>query len=174
MGAIKFSDSDLLEMKNFYKDELRSTLSRLLHIQNILHSLGEDVDAFDFGLPNYSDVAISPLISSAPNLSTGVKVKRKTGPKPKWGKVILAVLHAQDTPLTYDALTDQVMKYKGIPVSERAKMKVAVTNTVFKLRNIEEKISTFSTGGRTKHIGLVQWFDDEGKVKKEYFDKAAV
>ena len=65
------------------------------------------------------------------------------------------------------------MVFSKLPEEKRTNTKRAIVNVAFKLRNRDHKIDTFSNGQREKYVALRSWFDEEGKIKKEYLDKIA-
>ena len=76
-----------------------------------------------------------------------------------------------DKPVTYDELTDEIMNVEKLPETKRKSTKQAVVNVIFRLRNREGKLDTFSIGTREKYIALKNWFDQPGEIKKEYSEK---
>ena len=73
-----------------------------------------------------------------------------------------------DKPVTYDELTDEIMTFSKLPPEKRESTKQAVVNVVFRLRNRDGKLDTFSIGTREKYIALKGWFDEPGVISKDY------
>ena len=80
-------------------------------------------------------------------------------------------LRQLDKPVTYDELTDEIMTFSKLPEQKRKSTKQAVVNVIFRLRNREGKLDTFSIGTREKYIALKNWFEQPGEIKKEYAAK---
>jgi hypothetical protein len=167
MATIKIDPAAVAEAKAFYQEELQKTLSRLNHIQHMLAELGDSTISLEL-----KSTGTSPSIRKTvgrPASSATKKRKAKPGPKSKWDKIVLKVLKEEQKPFSYDELTLALMIASGRSVSERARTKATVQNTVFKLRN-SSKVKTFSKGGRDKYVALSEWFDGE-TIKEEYANK---
>ncbi len=161
METIKLPEAELDEMKQFYQDEYDRTARRLDHIKNILGRLGVD--------PNGLTAAAGS--SGQKSSATPARTKRKSGRKSKWELLVMKRMRQLDKPVTYDELTDEIMTFSKFPEEKRTSTKQAVVNVIFRLRNRDQKLDTFSIGTREKYIALRNWFDDNGKIKKEYLDK---
>ena len=74
-------------------------------------------------------------------------------------------------PVTYDELTQEIMTLSKLPEGKRKSTKQAVVSVIFRLRNREKKLDTFSIGTREKYIALKPWFEKPGTIKKEYAKK---
>ena len=169
MATVKIDPTSLSEMKAFYQGELQTTLSRLQHIQSILEQLGDSgvtIEINATGAARTKSTATRPIKAS----TSARKKKGKPGPKSKWDKMILGILKSEDRPMTYDELTDALLKASGKPSSETKRTKATVQNTIFKLRGAN-KVGTFSKGSREKHIGLAEWFSADGSVDSKYSSK---
>lgn len=167
MATIKIDPAAVAEAKAFYQEELQKTLSRLNHIQHMLAELGDSTISLEL-----KSTGTSPSIRKTvgrPASSATKKRKAKPGPKSKWDKIVLKVLKEEQKPFSYDELTLALMIASGRSVSERARTKATVQNTVFKLRN-SSKVKTFSKGGRDKYVALSEWFDGD-TIKEEYANK---
>ncbi len=164
MATIKIDPAAVAEAKAFYQEELQKTLSRLNHIQHMLTELGESTISFELKSPGVSPSKGKTAGRAASSATKKRKVK--PGPKSKWDKIVLKVLKEENKPFSYDELTLALMIASGRSVSERARTKATVQNTVFKLRN-SSKVKTFSKGGRDKYVALSEWFDGE-TIKEEY------
>lgn len=145
-------------MKLFYKQEYEQTAARLLHITTTLKRLGVEI----------------PEAGSANTAEPQNKKRKKPGRKSTWELVIMKRMRQLDKPVTYDQLTDEVMAFTRIPPEKRSSTKQAVVNVVFRLRNRDHKLDTFSLGKREKYIALKNWFDAPGKIKKEYAAKVDI
>ena len=83
-------------------------------------------------------------------------------------------LRQLDRPVTYDELTDEIMTFSKLPEDKRNSTKQAVVNVIFRLRNRDKKLDTFSVGTREKYIALKSWFENPGEIKKEYKNKIEI
>ncbi|MCK4748397.1 MAG: hypothetical protein KAT15_15205, partial [Bacteroidales bacterium] len=157
-------------MKQFYQEELDKTERRLAHIRNILQRLGVNSGSVEAHV-------ISMVDSSRDNggavTRIASKARKKTGRKSKWELLIMKRLRQLGKPVTYDELTDEIMTFAKLPESKRTSTKQAVVNVIFRLRNRDKKLDTFSVGTREKYIALKSWFEKPGEIKKEYAAKIA-
>ena len=172
MATLKLSKTELAEMREFYKDELDRTEKRLLHIKRILEQLGEDnmhdmpgtsVTGKRRGRPPRASKDIEKAGASA--------ARKRPGRKSQWEAVIMKRLRQLNKPVTYDELTEEIMVLSKLPDNKRDSTKQAVVSVVFRLRNRDKKLDTFSIGKKEKYIALKQWFDKPGEIKKEYAKK---
>lgn len=179
METIKLPDSELSEMKQFYLDEYEKTQKRLQHIKSVLARLGISDHALQTGMPQIqADITAKgktgpdqPEGQKTPSTATARRKTKKKGRKSKWELLIMKRMRQLDRPVTYDELTDEIMAFSKLPESKRKSTKQAVVNVVFRLRNRDQKLDTFSIGTREKYIALKGWFDKPGEIKKEYADK---
>lgn len=119
-------------------------------------------------------VAKAPASAEAEAVAQPTKRKnagKRRGPKAVWESLVLKRLRQLDRPVTYEQLTDEIMVFAQLPPSKRLNTKRAIVNVAFKLRNRDHKIDTFSNGSREKYIALRSWFEESGKIKKEYASK---
>ena len=168
MEIIKLPESELAEMKQFYQDELDRTARRLQHIRTILKRLGVKAESLETGIQTDQG---EPAKEIVPSLSTAPKTKRNTGRKSKWELLIMKRLRQLDKPVTYDELTNEIMSFAKLPEIKRNSTKQAIVNVIFRLRNRDKKLDTFSIGTREKYIALKRWFEKPGEIKKEYAAK---
>jgi hypothetical protein len=168
METIKLPESELAEMKLFYQEEYDKAIKRLQHIKTMLVRLGADTMPVDTVTPvsNQRNSNKKPTSSPAP-----AKRKRRSKRKSKWELLIMKRLRQLDRPVTYDELTEEIMAFSKLPVHKLKSTKQAVVNVIFRLRNRDGKLDTFSIGAREKYIALKNWFEEPGKIKKEYADK---
>ncbi len=166
MDTLKFPETDLAEMKQFYQEELEKTLKRLQHIKSVLEKLGDSSQTIN--------IEVSSATGSAAG-STGQQPKvqkrkrrRRPGRKSMWEELIVKELKKKGLPMTYEDLTDEIMKYGNIPESKRENTKRAITNLVFRLRKQNRKLTTISSGTREKFIILKSWQQDDGSLKDEF------
>ena len=168
MENIKLPESELAEMKQFYQEELDKTERRLAHIRNILQRLGVNSGSVEAHV-------ISMVDSSRDNggavTRIASKARKKTGRKSKWELLIMKRLRQLDRPVTYDELTDEIMNFAKISSDKRTSTKQALVNVIFRLRNRDKKLDTFSMGTREKYIALKGWFEKPGEIKKVYAAK---
>lgn len=166
-------------MKQFYLDEYERTEKRLEHIKNVLTRLGVTENDLQTGISQMrgemkgkeKTAKDQKTVQSASAAGTSRKTKKKKGRKSKWELLIMKRMRQLDKPVTYDELTDEIMTFSKLPESARKSTKQAVVNVVFRLRNRDQKLDTFSIGTREKYIALKGWFEKPGEIKKEYADK---
>ncbi len=161
METIKLPEAELDEMKEFYQDEFDRTARRLDHIKKILGHLGVDPN----GLP------AKAVQTDSQKTATTTRSRKKSGRKSKWEMLVMKRMRQLDKPVTYDELTDEIMTFSKLPEQKRTSTKQAVVNVIFRLRNRDHKLDTFSVGTREKYIALRTWFETPGQIKKEYKDK---
>jgi hypothetical protein len=160
MKSFQISDDEHVEMKQFYLEEYEKATSRLAHITSVLKRLGVEKPAEE-GLK-----LSSPIKKSTP--------KKKPGRKSKWDLIVMKRMRQLDKPVTYEQLTDEIMLFGNMTPEKRASTKQAVVNVVFRLRNRDHKLDTFSMGTKEKYIALKSWFEVPGKIKKEYAAKVEI
>ena len=166
METIILPESELSEMKQFYQEEYDRITRRLQHIRTILSRLGVEIEKGESGTPfSESNITTQSV--------TSVKSRKKTRRKSKWELLIMKRLRQLDKPVTYDELTDEIMTFSKLPENKRTSTKQAVVNVIFRLRNRDKKLDTFSNGTREKYIALKGWYDKPGVIKKEYAAKIA-
>ena len=170
MKTIKLPESEILEMKQFYQEEYDRLARRLQHIRIILGHLGIEIEKNDSAELKPQTISIRSEESSS---TTVIKRKKKAGRKSKWELLIMKRLRQLGKPVTYDELTDEIMTFAKLPESKRTSTKQAVVNVIFRLRNRDKKLDTFSVGTREKYIALKSWFEKPGEIKKEYAAKIA-
>ncbi len=181
MATLKVSETELSDMREFYKEELERTQKRLGHIKSILKQLGDDVQPVQ--------IKATPTRSGTTGTGTGrkrgrpvtktvnaekpttVKARKKPGRKSKWDALIMKRLRQLNKPVTYDELTQEIMTLSKLSEAKRTHTKQAVVSVVFRLRNRDKKLDTFSIGKKEKYIALNPWFDKPGAIKKEYANK---
>ncbi|MEZ5071672.1 MAG: hypothetical protein R2751_12080 [Bacteroidales bacterium] len=156
MEKIQVPDAEVSEMRSFYQEELDKTTRRLEHIKAILQKLGDDPD-------EQADGEDQGSVRS--------KTRKKAGRKPKWELLILKRMRQLDKPVTYEELTEEIMTAAKIPAEKRKATKQALINVVFRLRNRDQKLDTFSIGTKEKYIALKSWFDKPGKINRAYLKK---
>lgn len=168
METIKLPESELAEMKTFYQEEYDKAIKRLQHIKTMLVRLGADARPVDTVTP-VSDKTVSA--KKIPGSTTPAKRKRRSKRKSKWEMLIMKRLRQLDRPVTYDELTEEIMAFSKLPDHKLKNTKQAVVNVIFRLRNRDGKLDTFSIGAREKYIALKNWFEQPGEIKKEYAAK---
>lgn len=176
METLKLPDSELSEMKQFYAEEYERTERKLQHIKNVLAKLGVTEKDLREGMPQLltDKPGAAKAGRAAPagkKAGTTTRRKPKKVRKSKWELLILKRLRQLDRPVTYDELTDEIMTFSKLPENKRKSTKQAVVNVIFRLRNRDQKLDTFSIGTREKYIALNGWFEDPGEIKKEYAAK---
>lgn len=167
METIKLPESELAEMKTFYQEEYDKTMKRLEHIKTMLVRLGSEEQTDVPGVHVKKQASEKSSATPAPVK----KRRRKTRRKSKWELLIMKRLRQLDKPVTYDELTDEILNVEKLPESKRKSTKQAVVNVIFRLRNRDGKLDTFSIGTREKYIALKNWFEQPGEIKKEYAAK---
>ncbi|HDS06367.1 MAG TPA: hypothetical protein ENO05_01965 [Bacteroides sp.] len=177
METLKLPDSELSEMKQFYAEEYERTERKLQHIKNMLARMGVTEKDLSEGIPQLladrPGKATAGQASTAGKKAAGTAARRKPkkARKSKWELLILKRLRQLDRPVTYDELTDEIMTFSKLPEIKRKSTKQAVVNVIFRLRNRDQKLDTFSIGTREKYIALKGWFENPGEIKKEYAAK---
>ncbi|MCK5137092.1 MAG: hypothetical protein KAR19_15000 [Bacteroidales bacterium] len=170
METIKLPETELTEMKQFYQEEHDKAVRRLQHIKTMLQRLGVNIQSFEPETIQMPEIPAGEVTPAEPSVS---KTKKKTGRKSKWELLIMKRLRQLDKPVTYDELTEEIMTFSKIPENKRISTKQAVVNVIFRLRNRDKKLDTFSIGTREKYIALRRWFENPGEIKKEYAAKIA-
>jgi hypothetical protein len=160
MKSFQISDDEHIEMKRFYLEEFEKATSRLAHITGVLKRLGVEK-------PAEEALKLASTIKRS-------KPKKKPGRKSKWDLIVMKRMRQLDKPVTYEQLTDEIMSFGNMTPEKRTSTKQAVVNVVFRLRNRDRKLDTFSMGTREKYVALKSWFEAPGKIKKEYAAKVAV
>ncbi len=171
METLKLTETELAEMKLFYQEEYDRALKRIQHIQKMLIRLGEEIHADNSNLP---DIQQSIANSGLKKTQVTAKRKKKVGRKSKWDLLIMKRLRQLDRPVTYDELTEEIMAFSKLPENKKTSTKQAVVNVIFRLRNRDKKLDTFSMGTREKYIALKNWFEKPGEIKKEYAAKVSL
>ena len=171
METIKLPESELAEMTQFYQEEYERLSRRLQHIKTILERLGVEIQEENL-------TCVKPQASTAnvvsPPSPVVSKRKKKSGRKPKWELLIMKRLRQLDKPVTYDELTEEIMTFSKLPENKKTSTKQAIMNVIFRLRNRDKRLDTFSIGTREKYIALKSWFEKPGEIKKEYAAKIAI
>ncbi|MFO7671810.1 MAG: hypothetical protein R6W31_19280 [Bacteroidales bacterium] len=170
MKTLQIPDNELNEMKQFYLEEYEKANARILHITQVLNRLNVEIPAgvaFEPPLKGTAGIISDPLKKE-------IGTKKKPGKKSKWELMVMKRMRQMDKPVTYDQLTDEIMSFNKISPQKRTSTKQAVVNVVFRLRNRDHKLDTFSMGTREKYIALKNWFDSPGKIRKEYAAKVEI
>ena len=170
MEIIKLPQSEIAEMKQFYQDEYERLTRRLQHIKTIMEHIGIEEPEPEISARKTKARAAGSETSKTPQAA---KRKKRTGRKSKWELLIMKRLRQLDKPVTYDELTDEILSFAKIPPSKRTSTKQAIVNVIFRLRNRDKKLDTFSIGSREKYIALKGWFEKPGEIRKEYASKIA-
>ena len=157
-------------MKQFYQDEYERLTRRLQHIKAIMEHIG--IEEPEQGISTLKTKARAAG-SETSKPAQAAKRKKRTGRKSKWELLIMKRLRQLDKPVTYDELTDEILSFAKIPPSKRTSTKQAIVNVIFRLRNRDKKLDTFSIGSREKYIALKGWFEKPGEIRKEYASKIA-
>ena len=171
METIKLPESELAEMKQFYQEEYERLSRRRQHIKTILERLGVEIQ--EENLTGVKPQASTANVVSPPSPVVS-KRKKKSGRKPKWELLIMKRLRQLDKPVTYDELTEEIMTFSKLPENKKTSTKQAIMNVIFRLRNRDKRLDTFSIGTREKYIALKSWFEKPGEIKKEYASKIAI
>ena len=174
IATLKLSEKELAEMRDFYREELDRSEKRIVHIKGILKQLGNNkltVPAKATKSGTGKRRGRPPKNIKAAEIVEMPKTKKRPGKKSRWESIILKRLRQLNKPVTYDELTDEIMVLSKLPENKRTATKQAVVSVVFRLRNRDEKLDTFSIGKKEKYIALKQWFDKPGEIKKEYSKK---
>lgn len=170
MDQIKLSRAEKEEMRQFYQEELDKTVRRLEHIKDVLQKLGFTRKQVEAGVSTASREG-GKTRSTSSSSSGAAPSRKRGGRKSKWEPLIEKALRDKEQPLTYDQLTAEIMASSNIPESKKATTRQAIVSVLFRLRSQDGGIKTFSLGTREKYIGLTDWTDSRGKLKKAYRDK---
>jgi hypothetical protein len=162
MITLQMPENELEEMKQFYLDEYDRTSARLQHILTILNRLGLESPPGNGQEMNNGKAEASK------------QTRKKPGRKSKWEMLIMKRLRQLDRPVTYDELTEEIMTAAKIPPGKRDSTRQAIVNVVFRLRNRDRKLDTFSMGTREKYIALRSWFKAPGVIKTAYAKKTSL
>lgn len=160
MNKINLPESDLAAMKQFYQEELNKTLQRLNHIKSILDKLGDNSQSINIQVSGTDSLQASPAATEEKPVAKR-KRRKRPGRKSMWEELIVRELKKMNKPMTYDQLTNEIMKYGNIPESKRENTKRAITNLVFRLRKQNRKLTTVGSGTREKLIALNAWVEDD-------------
>lgn len=173
MESLKFEAGDLESIRDFYREELKKTLTRLEHINNVLTKLGDRTTTINIQFDGAGQSAMStrPAASAAKDTSSVDSKGKKRGPKSVWGAFILKRLQQLDKPLTYNQLVDEAMVVFKLAEEKRQSVVNAIINSAFRLRKNSGRIDTFSAGSREKFVALKSWFEEPGKISKDYLKK---
>lgn len=105
--------------------------------------------------------------------TTAKKTSGKAGRKSKWDKIIIEHMTSLGKPVTYEELTDDVMKAQKLPASKRSSTKQAIVNVIFRMRKRNDHVDTISLGSREKYVVLKSWCSSPGKLKPEFAKKVS-
>jgi hypothetical protein len=159
MQTISLPDKQVESMREFYLEELEKTIRRMEHLKAVLKELGEEAPT---------------SVPAAKQQKVKRKRKARPGRKSVWEPLILKRLRQLDKPVTYEELTEEIMTLAKIPPEKKKSTKQAILSVAFRMRTRDNKIDTFSAGTREKYVGLRQWFDEPGKMSREYAKKITV
>lgn len=174
MDTLKLSTEEREAMRSFYQEERSKILSRLNHVQGMLEKIGDKSMNIEINLSGVAQGKSESYESAPSAVSKPAKPKgKKRGPKSVWGSFILKRMQQLDKPMTYNELVDEAMVFFKLDDSKRQTVVNAINNSAFRLRKNSERIDTFSAGGREKYVALTSWFDEPGKINKEYLKKVS-
>lgn len=170
--AIQFDDVTAIKMKLFYQEEYARTLHKLNELKSILDQM-EGIEV---------DQTLPQNLSGQQKLATPKKVLNSEKPKRKkrkknsirseWSKFILSRLRATRQPLSYDDMVNHAIAIKNLDKTEFDTLRKKIISAAFSLRTQHNKIDTYAIkGSRTKYMGLNDWFEKEGYLKKEFAEK---
>jgi hypothetical protein len=152
MRSLRLTEKELLNMKQFYENELEDTMNKLQHIKKVLKKLGAVVPDIDVSTKGTGQTKLS-----------------KRGRKSKWGAFVKDKLKETQTPMTYEQLVDVAMKEFKIQESKRANTRQAIISSAYRLRNLYGELKTFAMkGSRIKFVALPDWFNTNGRIKNEF------
>jgi hypothetical protein len=174
MEAIQLSEQDLNQLRKTYQDELTKTLAKLQHLKSVLEQLGGEQTLKVHISTEEVSSSKEVVTSKEPKITKERKRRKKRGPKAVWEDLVVKRLRSLNKPMTYEELTDDIIAFGNIPDSKRANTKQAIINVVFRLRQQNRKVNTFSMGRREKYIALKRWFDEEGNIRESYSKRIQV
>lgn len=158
MKSMKFTDSELSELKTFYQREQEKINERLATIKGILNTITADERAI-----------VEQNADLGPNLpKKNSKTKEKKISKSKWGTFILELLQQQNKPVKVDYIIEAAIQKFNAPKSQYRSVAQSIVNSSFRLRNQRKAIRSVNTGTKGVSLALTSWFDKEGKLKENY------
>lgn len=169
---IKFTGSELVEMRSFYQHELEKAVARVQHIQSILRKLGAaDTMSVDAIVTTSVLPTANVVVSEKAERSTKKRKVRKRASRSIWHNFVMNQLFKLERPLRYEELHKTAFKFSGLEADKKKNVIQSVNNAIHKLRNEEEGIRTFSLGNRIKYIAPVEWFNADGTIQQVYLDR---
>lgn len=183
--SYQFSDEIARKMKLFYQEEYAKTLHRANELKSILDQMEHvEVNTHDSSLPVLSKgavvvnevqetIATTPLNTAAPvKKRKKYKKRKKDSPRSEWAIFILTRLKATQQPLSYDDMANHAIAIKNLDKASFDAVRKSLMGAAFSLRTKYNKIDSYAIkGSRTKYLGLVNWFEREGKLKEEFQQK---
>jgi len=170
MKIIEFKDTEIEELKNFYKHEREKTIEKLDIINGILNKINasEKTKKENAALITH---ATKKTIGHEEQIKPQKRNTSKTR-KSKWFTLILGLLKQRNYPITFnDIIKEAIYKY-NIPIDKFKNVKASLINCIFRLKTFKKKIRNIKIPGKKqKYIGLSTWFDKNGELKEEYKKK---
>lgn len=157
MKTLKFSETELISMRDYYVKELRETHDKLLHIQEMLKRVGTAIPGpvYKIGQEEESDQA-----------------PKKRGRKSKWGVFIREELIRQDRPMTYEDIINAALKHFNFGENKRTHVKQAIVSSTYRLKQMHSDVRTVGVKGtRIKYLAPIEWFNIDGTLMDQYLDK---
>lgn len=172
MGNINLQEEDLAQMRLFYQEEYTRLYQRLLHLKNVLNKLGvQDLPSVGGAEGSVADESSNEPVPATPQPK---RKRQRPGRKSMWETILMNRLKEVGRPMTYNQITDEIVKFSKLPDSKWLSTKQAVLAVAFRLRTRDDKVDTFSVGNREKYLGLRSWFDTNGIILPEYREKIVI
>lgn len=157
MKTIKFSETELISMRDYYVKELRETHDKLLHIQEMLKRVSTAIPGPVYRISQEQDEEHAP---------------KKRGRKSKWGVFIREELVRQDKPMTYEEIIGAALKHFNFGENKRTHVKQAIVSSTYRLKQMHSDVRTVGVKGtRIKYLAPVEWFNIDGTLMDQYLDK---
>lgn len=169
MKSIEFTDSEIVELKKFYQQELETTRERLDSIEGILNRLDTDKGESEENqvIPKQPD-SLKTEKSSQPE----TRGKKRKESKSKWQSFILELLRQHVRPIIFDDIVEEAISEFNIPEDKYKNVRQAIINSSLRLITQHKKIKNFKVPGiKGKYYGLTNWFDKTGELKEKYKGK---
>jgi hypothetical protein len=168
MSNIQFSGEELAGLIQFYKQQHADLLQKVKHVEGMLAKLGGSVPAE----PTSASVSVreSAPAAKAPRAARTRRAKR--GKPAIWADIVLKALKKFDRPLRYEDLYHEAIIAGNIDINEEGKekkLKEAVNQSIFRLRNVNKKISSVRVENQKgTFLALNKWLDEEGNLQEQY------
>jgi hypothetical protein len=157
MKTLKFSEAELISMRDYYVKELRETHDKLAHIQEMLKKLSTSIPGPVYKISQDQDEDKAP---------------KKRGRKSKWGVFIREELIRQERPMTYEEIISAALKHFNFGDNKRTHVRQAIVSSTYRLKQMHSDIRTVGVKGtRIKYLAPSEWFNIDGSLIETYLAK---